>query len=105
MEKVNKDDKEKEDNVEDEASYLQDLVESFSKVKTKKKKEEGPKEKYAFWDSQPVPKIQSNVEETGPIENKTLDEVRKEPYNLPKNYSWYDLDINDPKDLKKVRYF
>lgn len=97
---------EKSDKVEDEIAYYQELVDSFSNMQTKKKKSETHKEAYAFWDSQPVPSFKgdNNKDYTGPIEVKTLQDVKPEPYSLPKNFSWNDLDINDKTDLRKVNY-
>jgi glycylpeptide N-tetradecanoyltransferase len=44
--------------------------------------------------------IDEVVEENGPIEFKTVADIRKEPYTLPKDFEWYLVDLNDQKDLK-----
>jgi hypothetical protein len=52
-----------------------------------------------FWDSQPVPKAYDKVDMTSmdkPIDKiKTVDEVKKEPYNLPAGFVWDDVDISN----------
>ncbi|EFA76559.1 glycylpeptide N-tetradecanoyltransferase [Heterostelium album PN500] len=57
---------------------------------------------HAFWDTQPVPKIDAQVEKSGPIEVKTLDDVRKEPLTLPALFEWVVLDVNDQVQLNDV---
>eukprot|EP01133_Synstelium_polycarpum_P006740 gene6740-7834_t len=57
---------------------------------------------HAFWDTQPVPKISQIVDKTGPIEVKTLDDVRKEPLGLPGLFEWVQIDVNDPQQLQDV---
>lgn len=53
---------------------------------------------HKFWKTQPVVK-QSEVTEVGPIETRTLEEVRKDPYPLPKEYEWYDINVHDKEDV------
>lgn len=64
------------------------------------------KKKRAFWDSQPVPKMEEYLLQThkqldeskvkeGPIETKKVDEVKKEPYNLPNQFEWINVDLTD----------
>lgn len=59
-----------------------------------------------FWDSQPVPKAYDKVDPElydKPIDKiKTVDEVKKEAYNLPGGYYWADIDITDPEQAKEV---
>ena len=58
-----------------------------------------------FWDKQPVPKIGEKIDESLldlPIEVKTLEEVRKEPLNLPGPYHWANLNLNDEKEAKEL---
>lgn len=42
------------------------------------------------------------ITENGPIEIKTIELVRQEPYNLPKDYEWFILDIDNKTDLDSV---
>jgi hypothetical protein len=33
---------------------------------------------------------------------KKVEDVRKEPYNLPEGYHWCEIDINNPVELSEV---
>lgn len=70
----------------------------------KNKKGEQIKEEYKFWDTQPVPKINSEDNDLiGPINTENdIDKEKKEPYNLPTGFSWWDVDINKDSDITKV---
>lgn len=46
------------------------------------------KEKHKFWDTQPMPKLGSEILTEGPLEMQTIDQVQKEPCSLPPNFSW-----------------
>lgn len=50
-------------------------------------------DKHKFWCNQPVQDYNSEIDNEGPIENKTLDLIRKEPYDIPNNFYWYTIDI------------
>jgi hypothetical protein len=71
---------------------------------------EMPKTMWAFWDTQPVPKMKEVInqlnlfkltvyiqtisdEDLGAIE-ASRDNVRQEPYSLPKNFEWDDVDVS-----------
>ena len=98
MEDTNKDSKQIESNTEILSSLNQMLF------KSSQKKGDQVKENYRFWDTQPVPKINSEEAfDIGPIDtDNDLDKERKEPYKLPSNFQWYDIDINNNSDLTKV---
>ncbi len=54
----------------------------------------------AFWDSQPVPKLKDYLKEAhercqGPLEVKSLKDVRQEGYLLPGAFEWCDVDLED----------
>jgi Myristoyl-CoA:protein N-myristoyltransferase, N-terminal domain len=59
-----------------------------------------------FWDSQPVPKAYEQVDETmydKPIDvEKTVGEVRQEPYTLPQGYTWANIDISNRDEAEEV---
>lgn len=59
---------------------------------------------HKFWATQPVPQIgEEPPSEDGYIEpTKTIEDVRREPYPLPKDFEWSTLDINDGKQIKEV---
>lgn len=59
--------------------------------------------KFAFWSTQPVPKLDEQVTTNECIEpNKEVSEIRQEPYTLPGGFKWVTLDLNDANDLKEL---
>jgi len=77
----------------DRISVLEDLIPLFEPNK--------------FWDSQPVPKVtdQLSLSEEQfdcPIETKSVDDIPEEPYALPVQYSWDDLDLADDTVAEEV---
>eukprot|EP00753_Platysulcus_tardus_P012126 PLAT3339.65.p2 GENE.PLAT3339.65~~PLAT3339.65.p2 ORF type:complete len:511 (+),score=229.54 PLAT3339.65:32-1564(+) len=61
-------------------------------------------ETHVFWDAQPVPKLDEDLSdvEPGPIEEKTLADIRTEPYPLPGGFVWCALDMTSEEDVAKV---
>ncbi|KAH9483926.1 Glycylpeptide N-tetradecanoyltransferase [Psilocybe cubensis] len=59
---------------------------------------------HKFWSTQPVPQLgEGPPTEDGFIEpSKPREEVRQEPYPLPKDFEWSTLDIKDPAQNKEV---
>ncbi|KAL4077148.1 acyl-CoA N-acyltransferase [Scleroderma yunnanense] len=59
---------------------------------------------HKFWETQPVPQLgEEPPAEDGFIEpTKAIEDVRHEPYPLPKDFEWSILDIDDPKQIKEV---
>ncbi|KAF5373810.1 hypothetical protein D9758_000641 [Tetrapyrgos nigripes] len=59
---------------------------------------------HKFWATQPVPQMgEGDPIEDGYIEpSKPREEVRQEPYPLPKDFEWTTIDINDPNQSKEV---
>ncbi|CAG8531451.1 2228_t:CDS:2 [Acaulospora morrowiae] len=58
---------------------------------------------HKFWSTQPVPKHGETIEEEGPIEENTPhDQIRKEPYTLPKEFEWSTLELNDESELNEL---
>ena len=50
-------------------------------------------------------KLEEHIETHGPIElDKTLDELRQEPYSLPSGFVWDSLDINNSSVVSFVSY-
>lgn len=61
------------------------------------------KKKYQFWETQPVPSFdEQQPERSEAIETKTVDQIRKNPLNLPEGFVWDSLDINDDSVLKEL---
>jgi glycylpeptide N-tetradecanoyltransferase len=60
---------------------------------------------HKFWNTQPVPHFtdeQPEDDAVGPIDVKTVDQVRVEPYSLPANFSWSECDMSDPTMVNEV---
>lgn len=65
---------------------------------------------HKFWKTQPVPQLLAPAEAggvvelppEGPIETKTLDEVKTEPLTLPKGYEWSTIDVTDDSQIAEV---
>ncbi|CAN8101033.1 unnamed protein product [Discula destructiva] len=60
---------------------------------------------YKFWKTQPVPKFDEAFDkpiEEGPLENKTVDEVAKEPQKLIDGFEWVTMDLTDDGEMKEV---
>ncbi|KAL7675777.1 hypothetical protein ACOME3_002041 [Neoechinorhynchus agilis] len=58
-----------------------------------------------FWSTQPV--VQDNARNSvrnvnGPIKEMTIEEIRKEPYNLVDGFEWDDLDLNNEDNLSEL---
>jgi len=67
---------------------------------SQKKKEA---EDFKFWKTQPVPGLDEEVKEDGPIEADTpYDQIRKEPYPLPSTFTWCNVNIDDEKELTEL---
>ncbi|KAI8929503.1 acyl-CoA N-acyltransferase [Entophlyctis helioformis] len=68
-----------------------------------RKQPKGDMSDYKFWSTQPVPRTDEEISQDGPIEpNKAPEEIRQEPYPLPKDFEWVTMDLLDPAQLKQV---
>lgn len=63
---------------------------------------------HKFWDTQPVPKMNTMVPmqqvlEQGPIDPiKTVEEVRQAPYNIGSAYEWVSIDVWDDEWMNEI---
>lgn len=58
---------------------------------------------YKFWKTQPVPRIDEFPSEHGAIDaEKTVADVRQEPYAMPAGFSWCELDLTDATEAQEV---
>lgn len=72
-------------------------------LRTAKTPEEALQKPYKFWSTQPVPKFDEKIEKSEAIEpNKSISELRAEPYALPPGFKWETLNINDPLVLTEL---
>ncbi|GLC41027.1 hypothetical protein PLESTB_000951000 [Pleodorina starrii] len=62
------------------------------------------KDKYAFWETQPVAQFTEGGEgEEGPIDApKTVGDVRAEPYNLPDSFEWCTCNLDEEAVAQEV---
>ena len=59
---------------------------------------------HLFWKTQPIDISQNNII-TEPISVITINDVQKEPYTLPDNFTWCTLNIDDDNDLNLIYKF
>ncbi|KAF9484744.1 N-myristoyl transferase [Pholiota conissans] len=80
---------------------IMDVVQGKAGIGGLNKKDMG---EHKFWATQPVPQVgEGPAVEDGYIEpSKPCEEVRQEPYPLPKDFEWSTLDMNDPAQTKEV---
>ncbi|TFK42493.1 N-myristoyl transferase [Crucibulum laeve] len=80
---------------------IMDVVKGKAGIGGLNKKDIG---EHKFWATQPVPQLGEGPPiDDGYIEpSKPREEVRQEPYPLPKDFEWSTLDINDPNQNKEV---
>nr|CAG4645497.1 EOG090X055U [Lynceus sp. MCZ IZ 141354] len=65
--------------------------------------EDAMRKQYEFWDTQPVPKMDENINANEPIEaDKLPTEIRQEPYTLPQGFVWDTIDLDDSKVLTEL---
>jgi len=57
-----------------------------------------------FWNNQPID-ISKNSTESKYINLKKIEEIQKEPYQLPKAFEWYNIDLNNDNELKELLEF
>eukprot|EP01063_Lacrimia_lanifica_P040482 TRINITY_DN9186_c0_g1_i1.p2 TRINITY_DN9186_c0_g1~~TRINITY_DN9186_c0_g1_i1.p2 ORF type:complete len:481 (+),score=249.17 TRINITY_DN9186_c0_g1_i1:51-1493(+) len=65
----------------------------------------GDGKSHEFWDTQPVMQLEKPFElddAEGPLEQKTVAEVRQEPYELPDTLEWWSPDVKDPAQMQLV---
>lgn len=58
---------------------------------------------HKFWSTQPVPAFTEAFEESGPIEKqRTVEEVKQDPYGMPAGFDWCTVDILDQGQAEEV---
>ncbi|OSD08620.1 N-myristoyl transferase [Trametes coccinea BRFM310] len=84
-----------------EQMKIKDVIQGKSGIGGKNKKDMGG---HKFWGTQPVPQLgEAPPEVDGPIEpSQPREEVRQEPYPLPKEFMWSILDLNDAAQLREL---
>ncbi|THU87253.1 N-myristoyl transferase [Dendrothele bispora CBS 962.96] len=84
-----------------EQMKIMDVVKGKAGIGGINKKDMG---EHKFWRTQPVPQMGEGPPiDDGYIEpSKPREEVRQEPYPLPKDFEWTTMDVNDPAQSKEV---
>lgn len=80
---------------------MQDVDGLFRRRALQIPKEEPSKQKWEFWDTQPVPKLDEKVDDIGKIE-QDKEEVKENPYSLPPGFEWDNMDLKKESDLEEV---
>lgn len=82
---------------------FQKAVELFVHQGPARTMEDAKKKVYNFWDTQPVPKLGEEFDDSvnEPVE-PPKDNIRQEPYSLPDQFTWDTLDIHDPRVLQEL---
>ena len=78
---------------EDKKKFLDEL--NKMKLESVQRKKGEIKDKYKFWEEQPVPQFSKDIGvEFGPINKDCkVENERKEPYPLPAGFEWKDVDV------------
>ncbi|KAJ9506300.1 N-myristoyl transferase [Haematococcus lacustris] len=93
-----------ESSTSDQQQQQQQLVEHLQAHQLNSYKK-AAKEKYAFWETQPVVQFTDALiqGEDGPIDSqKTVADVRTEPYNLPPSFEWCTCDVSNDTAVQEV---
>ncbi|KAG9048699.1 glycylpeptide N-tetradecanoyltransferase [Tulasnella sp. UAMH 9824] len=84
-----------------EISKAVDVLQGKTGIGGKNAKEMG---EYKFWKTQPVVKFGEQLSgDDGPIEpSMPPEQVRQDPYQLPTNFVWSQIDMEDPEQKREV---
>mmetsp|Transcript_15164 Transcript_15164/g.20019 ORF Transcript_15164/g.20019 Transcript_15164/m.20019 type:complete len:499 (+) Transcript_15164:63-1559(+) len=80
---------------------LQTIQRLQAQQRMAEKRNAKPKE-HKFWNTQPVPHEEVDINEFGPIEVPVYDEIRREPYNMPAGFEWSNVDVMDDGQIDEV---
>ena len=85
------------------------IMEQLRKLQIAQKygKDEVIKDEYKFWGTQPVPQFNKKCDvEFGEIwKDHKVEDLRKEPFDLPDGFEWKDVDLSEQKELDKLYEF
>eukprot|EP00759_Apiculatamorpha_spiralis_P013824 PhF_6_TR20536/c0_g2_i1/m.29643/K00671/NMT; glycylpeptide N-tetradecanoyltransferase len=57
---------------------------------------------HKFWNTQPVPRFEEGFDKEGPMEVKTVEDIRKEPYPLATVLEWSTMDVKNPDQMNEI---
>jgi len=94
----------KDNMTEEQKQALKKSLQSFiNQLSLQEAEPEPEKPAFKFWKTQPVPAIDEEVKEDGPIEADTpYDQIQKEEYPLPASFTWCNVNIDDEKELNEL---
>ena len=83
------------------------LMEQLKKLQSQKYDKDEIKDEYKFWSTQPVPQFNKECEvKFGEIwKDHKVEDLRKEPFNLPEGFEWKDVDLSKQNELDKLYEF
>ena len=84
---------------------MQEVVEFIDKNLVSKTYEQAKYKKFNFWNSQPVPKLEETIKEEGIIKTINSSEVSQEPLELPEDFEWIDINIENEQERQQVCNF
>ncbi|KAK9462137.1 acyl-CoA N-acyltransferase [Lipomyces oligophaga] len=59
-------------------------------------------DQYRFWKTQPVVKFDQPIDDEGPIETKTTDQIPDSPYPLLEEFEWETMDLTNPEISNEI---
>lgn len=82
---------------------FQKAMEMFVHQGPARSMEDAKKKVFNFWETQPVPKLEEQFDDSvnEPVE-PPKEHIREEPYSLPEQFTWDTLDIHDPLVLQEL---
>lgn len=89
----------------EELQRLLSLKAALNRNAPKTEDELQSKEKWKFWETQPVPALKTSVPNgiNEAIEsNKQLSEINANSFSLPEGFNWDDLDLNNGEELSEL---
>ncbi|ODV71806.1 glycylpeptide N-tetradecanoyltransferase NMT1 [Cyberlindnera jadinii NRRL Y-1542] len=81
---------------------IQELLEKLAQGVQLDEQQQKTMDDYKFWKTQPVPNFDEKIDEEGVIEQKSVDQISKEPLPLRPEFEWADLDLNKDEDRAEV---
>lgn len=81
---------------------IQELLEKLAQGVQLDEQQQKTMDDYKFWKTQPVPNFDEKIDEEGVIEQKSVDQISKEPLPLRPEFEWADLDLNKDDDRAEV---
>mmetsp|Transcript_14771 Transcript_14771/g.22946 ORF Transcript_14771/g.22946 Transcript_14771/m.22946 type:complete len:430 (-) Transcript_14771:2557-3846(-) len=100
-------DEEEESTIRKQEAAVKSIVELMQRSNLQQRDVGSNSNRHAFWDTQPMPHERTakndKLTESGPIRpNQKPEELRQEPYNMPKGFEWCDVDVTLQEEREEV---